>query len=128
MARMKWTEEREYQAEDGEWEVEEIHHELPARWEICNHCSGDGSHSRHIGAITYEDRQRDWSDDEFDFYMRGGYDKQCEECKGSGKVLVPDFDRWPDNVRKAYNDEQAAWASIKAEEEAERRYFYGPNY
>lgn len=55
------------------------------KWEICRNCEGDGKHSRHLGVITGSDRD-DWSDEEFDDYMGGGYDTQCSVCAGSGKV------------------------------------------
>lgn len=57
-----------------------------SQWMICPDCEGNGKHSKHIGAITEEDRDRDWSYDEFDDYMAGAYDKACDMCKGSGKV------------------------------------------
>jgi DnaJ-class molecular chaperone len=49
---------------------------------ICPTCQGDGSHAQHLGEI----RRDDWSDEEFDDYMAGGYDQTCETCQGSGKV------------------------------------------
>ena len=51
-------------------------------WMICPTCRGDGSHSQHLGEV----RRDDWSDEEFDDYMAGGYDRTCESCDGSGKV------------------------------------------
>lgn len=64
-------------------------HEIPAEWIICHDCQGNGSHSKHLGAFTQEDIDRDWSHGEWEDYLDGAYDKQCEECKGSGKVLTP---------------------------------------
>ena len=68
----------EYDNDDGDTVCVEI----PARWEICGTCSGEGKHSRALGAITEEDRDQYWSEDEFHDYMNGGYDSPCEDCKG----------------------------------------------
>ncbi len=69
---------------------DEISHDLPAKWEICGTCQGEGRHSLALGAITEEDRDQYWSEDEWDDYRAGGYDSQCDTCKGSGKVLEVD--------------------------------------
>jgi RecJ-like exonuclease len=53
--------------------------------EICANCEGHGKHSKAIGVITSEDRL-EWSDEEFDAYLGGAYDRLCEVCKGFGKV------------------------------------------
>lgn len=58
-----------------------------AKWEICCNCDGDGSHSKHLGCFTQE-RLDDWSEDEVETYMNGGYDTKCEVCQGTGKVLA----------------------------------------
>lgn len=68
---------------------DEIEVDLPTHREVCGTCNGYGKHSRHIGAITAEDRDRDWSEDEFDSYMSGAYDRTCEECKGQKVIDVP---------------------------------------
>ena len=60
---------------------------LPAKYEICSTCRGTGGHSLRFGAITQRDRE-EWDDDSFEAYMRGDYDEKCEDCEGSGKVLV----------------------------------------
>lgn len=91
---------------------DEVDCEIPAKWIICDNCDGNGSHSKHLGAITQEDIDRDWSPDEFDDYLAGGYDMQCEVCKGSGKVLAPLYP----------NQEPAkTWLKQERDREAERR-------
>lgn len=55
-------------------------------WMICQECRGDGKHSKHLGAITEEDRERDWDPDEFERYVNGEYDKICDACRGAGKI------------------------------------------
>jgi hypothetical protein len=67
----------------------ETEYVIPAVWEICSTCNGDGAHSRHLGAITSDDLDRDWSPDEFEDYLAGAYDRTCETCKGTGKFKVP---------------------------------------
>ncbi len=65
---------------------------VPSKVEVCPTCRGKGQHSLAIGAITQEDRERDWSDDEFQDYMDGFYDRQCETCRGLRVVDEPDWD------------------------------------
>ena len=65
----------------------EVTEALPARWEICHICEGDGKHSRHMGAITESDRAQ-WSEEEIQGYFAGAYDIKCDDCKGMGKTLV----------------------------------------
>lgn len=63
--------------------------DLPAKWEICGVCQGQGKSSAHLGAFT----QSEWVEQDEDFkqdYMDGAYDRPCDSCKGSGKLLVPD--------------------------------------
>ena len=64
---------------------------LPMVWAICGCCEGEGKSSLYLGAITQSDREPggSWEDpDEFAEYMRGGYDRTCDECGGSGKVVA----------------------------------------
>lgn len=65
--------------------------EFPAAWEICGVCDGEGKSSAYLGAITEEDRQ-DWSEESWESYLAGGYDRQCDCCKGAGKTLVIDVE------------------------------------
>lgn len=74
------------------------------KWIICPTCSGDGAHSRALGAITEEDRERDWSHDEWEDYMNGGYDTTCDTCSGSGKL----------------RDDEEGWAKHEAQLRSER--------
>lgn len=71
-------------------EGDEVVLDLPARWEICGDCEGEGKSSAYLGALT-EDVRADWHPDELDDYLRGRYDRACECCKGSGRVLTPDL-------------------------------------
>ncbi|MES1993164.1 MAG: hypothetical protein V4457_06060 [Pseudomonadota bacterium] len=56
------------------------------RWAICSRCDGEGKHSGHLGAFTGSE----WEQEDDDFkerYMQGDYDRACERCEGTGKVL-----------------------------------------
>lgn len=99
-------------------EMEDRAVEIPATWEICGRCQGEGSSSAHLGAITQDDWENDWSPDEQDDYLNGAYDKPCGICAGSGKVLEPARARCnTDELRVAlaiYDDD----LRTKAEEES----------
>lgn len=82
----------------------EVEHELPGKYEICSACSGHGASSAYLGAITSEERERDWDPEEFEQYMEGAYDKTCEECNGSGKVVVVDEDSCNKELLEKYQD------------------------
>lgn len=98
--------------------------ELPTKWVICSNCSGDGHHSRHLGAMSQDDL--DQQDPDFlEDWQAGVYDRKCEECDGTGKIKVVDFDRLTPDQREAHKREYEAEAAIRAEEAAEQRYFYG---
>lgn len=55
-------------------------------WMICQECHGEGKSSAYLGAITQEDRDRDWDPDAWDDYLSGAYDRICGVCKGEGKI------------------------------------------
>lgn len=70
--------------------------ELPATWDICSRCDGEGSHVNPSidgnGISAEEFMGPDWDDDEREMYFSGGYDVACEAGCTNGKVLVPDED------------------------------------
>lgn len=71
-----------YVTDDGE----EVTEALPAHWEICGVCEGEGSSCAHLGVFTTDDFRED---PEFaEAYFGGSYDRPCGECDGSGKVQV----------------------------------------
>lgn len=96
--------------DDGESEPREV--ELPAHWQICRRCRGEGTSSAHLGAFTREDFDED--PDFAEDYMEGGYDRPCEACDGSGKVLEI-------NREACTTDEQQAALKHLDEEAAYRR-------
>lgn len=77
--------------------------EVPAKWEICSHCRGNGTHvnpnidGHGIGAEEWE---QDWDDDSREMYFSGGYDVRCEEGCRDGKVQVVDFDSCNSELKK----------------------------
>jgi len=82
--------------------------ELPCRWEICGACRGNGTSSAYLGAITESDREPGgaWEDPEdFGRYMRGDYDRACDECDGAGKVEVVDEDKLDAETLKAWREQ-----------------------
>lgn len=107
--------------EDGN----ETERTLPMVWAICGCCEGEGKSSLYLGAITESDRGPggSWEDhDEFAEYMRGGYDRTCGECRGSGKVRVVDHEKLTDAEAEALRDEVEAEREYRAAVAAERRF------
>jgi hypothetical protein len=98
--------------------------ELPCRWEICSCCRGNGTSSAYLGAITQSDREPGgaWEDpDDFADYMDGKYDRACDECEGSGKVQVVDYDRLTPEQLEAWNEQCRDDREYEAAVRAERR-------
>lgn len=72
---------------------DEMECELPAKWDICGRCEGNGKHvnpSIDENGISADEWNNEWHDDEKEAYFAGRYDVQCNECKGAGKLLVVD--------------------------------------
>ena len=67
--------------------------EVPIKFEVCQTCNGKGSHvnpSIDSNGISSEEWDNDWSFEEQEMYMNGGYDVTCYEC--NGKRVVPEID------------------------------------
>ena len=58
------------------------------KWEICATCGGEGQHSRHLGSYSLDQFEQEFSESEQECYFAGGYDKPCERCEGTGKLLM----------------------------------------
>jgi hypothetical protein len=72
-------------------------------WAICDLCRGSGGHSNRFGAYSADE----WNeqDDEFrENYISGLYDERCDDCNGSGKILVLDEDALSDEARQYLYD------------------------
>jgi hypothetical protein len=97
------------------------------KWEICSRCRGDGTHDHPAfsNGLGYDDFYGPDADPDFrEQYMRGHYDVPCEECNGSGKVLVPDLEcggEAAQAVKDELEQQRIYAAQAKAEYEAERR-------
>lgn len=88
-----------------------VSHALPAVWEICYNCDGNGTvdHPAFSNGISQEDFDED---PEFrEDYFAGRYDVRCPHCKGSGKMLAVNEDALNENQRKVF----AVWHSQMAE-------------
>lgn len=99
-------------------------HELPARWEICDRCHGNGTHDHPAfsSGLTQEDFAED--DDFRADYMAGRYDVTCEECEGAGKVRVIDEERLTAAQRiicERWHEQQAEAARDRAADAYTRR-------
>lgn len=98
----------------------EIQIKVPCHWEICGTCRGDGKHSAHLGAITSSEWD-EWDYEEQETYMSGGYDRTCEDCGGSGKILTEDYDKLPKEDRERLEKQDRDEYLYRQECEAERR-------
>lgn len=96
---------------------------IPARYEVCETCSGKGKHvNPSIDAghgITQEEFDED--PDFRESYVRGDYDVQCVECKGQRVVPVMDETRATPEVQAAVERWMQDQADYAAECAAERR-------
>ena len=55
---------------------------MTAAKQKCPTCSGKGSHSRALGVVSPDD----FSYEEWQEYLNGGYDSQCDTCNGTGQI------------------------------------------
>jgi len=88
-------------------EGEEVYY-FPTKYEVCSTCDGKGSHvnpSIDSHGITSDEWQNDWSHEEQEEYMLGGYDVSCYECSGKRVVPVVDEDKCSDELKSKV----AAW-------------------
>lgn len=90
-------------------EGDEVEVELPAKYEVCHRCEGEGKHvNPNIDGhgITAEEWERDWDEESREAYFAGRYDVTCEECKGERVVPVVDVDRLSEDQKKTYEEYQ----------------------
>ena len=80
---------------------------IPAEWEICDGCQGEGA--RALGGLAiHADEWSEWDQDEREDYADGFYDTMCGGCSGTGKMLIPiqndseGYKLWEDIQRAAY--------------------------
>lgn len=102
--------------------VEEV--ELPSRFEVCSRCEGHGTHEHPAfdnGITSSEWNGPDWDDESRETYMRGGYDVQCEACKGARVVSVLDRERCTAEQLKLWEQQEREDADYEAECRMEAR-------
>lgn len=107
---------RSIEIHDDEGEVIE----LPKVWEICGHCRGSGKSSAYLGSFTSDE----WAHEDEDFkedYVRGAYDRSCDDCDGSGKIEIVDYDKLKPEQKEKYDNACKEEAAYRAEVEMERR-------
>lgn len=117
----------------NEWHLLEKEIALPAHYEICSRCKGEGTHTNPSidgnGITSEEWNGPDWDDEEREMYMSGGYDVACEAGCSNGKVLVVDEALCKDEPLKthleAYNEREDANARSEAEDRRTRYYESG---
>jgi RecJ-like exonuclease len=107
-------------------ETAEVEVELPAKYQVCGRCDGEGKHVN--PSIDSHGISREEFDEDPDFeeaYFRGDYDVQCEECGGRTTVLVVDEAacrvQGLEKELKAYYQDQRDAAEMDAICAAERR-------
>lgn len=105
--------------DDGDTETE-----LPWKWAICDCCDGHGGTSRHVECDGGGFTSSEWAEQDEDFredYLAGRYDRPCDECSGSGKIQIADYDRMSPEDIKAYEQQLSDDADYHAMCAAERR-------
>ncbi len=66
--------------------------EVPAVWCICGVCHGEGKSSAYLGAFSRQEFEEEFDYEEQEAYFNGEYDRTCDHCNGSGKVLEIDYE------------------------------------
>ena len=85
---------------------------LPTRFEVCDRCSGHGTHVNPAidGHGVTADEWNDWGEESQSMYLSGGYDVSCHECDGMRVVLIvvedslneKDREQWTNHVYECY--------------------------
>lgn len=109
----------EVEDEDG-YEEE---YEVAAEFSVCPTCEGKGSYvNPSVDADGITD-WHDWSHEERESYMSGGYDVTCHTCKGKRVIPVPSKNT-DSKVLKAIEDQELRRAEDAYERARELRYGY----
>lgn len=106
-------------------EGEEIKHELPTKFEVCDRCRGTGKHDHPAFKNGFSREDFDEDPDFEEDYREGVYDVICSECHGNNVVPVVDEDRCDPKLMEKYyenlREERAFKREMDAERDAERR-------
>jgi len=107
-------------------ETREITVQLPAKYEVCSRCEGEGKHTN--PAIDGNGISREDFDADPDFeeaYFSGRYDVECEVCGGKRVELVVDAqackEQGLEDELKAYYRHRREMRATEREMAAERR-------
>lgn len=103
---------------------------FPAKVAICPCCDGHGQIENQAFSNGFTSSEWYEMDDDFkERYMAGDYDVPCEECKGSGRMLVPNIGHMNFSqkrqlvlIRREQREEAYAMRAINAEMAAERAF------
>ena len=97
---------------------EEVAHNLPTKWEVCDLCHGEGMHVRPgVDASGFD--SDDWEEQEA--YFNGAYDQLCNQCGGKRVMRVVDEGSCDPKVLAKYNEYLADEAAFERQCLAERR-------
>jgi len=101
--------------------INDEEHALPAKFELCPRCRGEGSHvnpSIDGNGLTADDFAED--PDFAESYMAGDYDVRCEECQGERVIAVPDLARWTFAQKRALVEHRRAEREYQRDYDSER--------
>lgn len=107
---------------DEGWEPTKV----PAKWEICDRCDGDGHH----GNPAFDGTSAEWwyegdpDGEDLSDYLSGRWDVQCDECHGEGKVRVANEEQMTPGMLEAWHEFCQAEYEDRREREAELRLGY----
>lgn len=91
---------------------------LPALWEICTTCRGDGARALH----GYDVAEMCREDEDFAMgYSRGDYDTPCPDCATTGKVLEFDYSQMDPQLAERVERSEMDRLDWEAEDRAIRR-------
>lgn len=64
-----------------------------SKYQVCPRCEGEGTHTNPSidGNGITSSEWAEWDEEDREMYMTGGYDVQCELCKGQRVVTVTDL-------------------------------------
>lgn len=99
--------------------------ELPAKYEVCSRCEGEGKHSNPSidGNGITSDEMEELGDDFRENYFLGVYDVRCECCGGERVELVVDESRLTPEQKESYEKHLKEEREYQREVESERRLF-----
>lgn len=117
----EWVELAPGEVYDGIEGPAEVEVSVPAKYDVCGRCQGNGSQDVFDNGVPsrYFDEDPDFAED----YRSGVYSKPCEKCDGLRVVQVPDRDVADKKALELYERGEEARLQVEYEEQAERRFF-----